>query len=140
MDFFDSDECTWTDMTVLIGGSVVTKIRRVRYKRSQETMHLFAGGKKAIGIQTGNETNEGEIGVLKGALDDMNRAAKIAGGRSILDVPFDVVTTYAPKGSRKLQTDVLVGVRITEYEKGWEQGAMNMDVNMPMKFLDLLES
>ena len=138
VSFFDSKDCEWADMTVLFAGSPLTKIRGVRYKAMKDKELMHAAGDEPISIQHGNRTYEGQIKVLKGAVDDMNRAAIAAGGEDILDIQFDIVITYAAKGIRGLQTDTLVGVEIKEFEKGWDQGAKNMDVNLPIVFMKLV--
>ena len=125
-------------MTVMSAGSPLTKIRGLKYKASKEKQLLHAAGDEPISIQSGNRTYEGEIKVLKGAIDDMNRAAISAGGEDILDVQFDIVITYKPKGTRPLQTDTLVSVEVKDFEKGWEQGAKNMDVTLPVLFMKLI--
>jgi hypothetical protein len=136
--FFDSKDCEWADMTVMIAGATITKIRGVKYKAHKDKQLLHAAGDEPISIQAGNRTYEGQIKVLKGALDDMNRAAIAAGGDDVLDLQFDVVVTYKAKGTRALQTDTLIGVEIKEFEKGWEQGAKSMDVTLPIVFMKLI--
>jgi len=135
--FFDSKDCEWADMTVIFAGSPLTKIRGVKYKAAKEKQLLHAAGDEPISIQSGNRTYEGQIKVLKGAIDDMNRAAIAAGGDDILDMQFDIIITYKPKGTRPLQTDTLMNVEVKDCEKGWEQGAKNMDVTLPIVFLKL---
>jgi hypothetical protein len=136
--FFDSKDCEWADMTVMFAGSPLTKIRAVKYKAAKEKQLLHAAGDEPISIQHGNRTYEGQIKVLKGAIDDMNAAAIEAGGDDILDMQFDIVITYKPRGTRQLQTDTLAGVEVKEFEKGWEQGAKNMDVVLPIVFMKLI--
>ena len=136
--FFDSKDCEWADMTVMIAGATLTKIRGIRYKASQEKKLLYAAGSEPISIQSGNRSYEGEIKVLKGALDDMNRAALAAGGDDILDLQFDIVVTYKAKGTRALQTDTLVNVEVSNFEKGWDQGAQSMEVSLPIVFMKLI--
>jgi hypothetical protein len=46
--------------------------------------------------------------------------------------------TYKAKGTRALQTDVLAGAEIKEFEKGWEQGATSMEITLPIVFLKLI--
>ncbi len=135
--FFDSKECEWADMSFFIGGAPVAKIQSVRYKRTKEKKALHGAGNKAISIQSGNETIEGSVGLLKGALDDLNAAAQAAGGESVLDVSVDAVITYKPAPGRPLKTDTIVGLEFTEYEKSWEQGADHMMINTPFVALDL---
>ena len=136
--FFDSKDCEWADMTVLFAGTPLTKIRGLKYKASKEKQLLHAAGDEPISIQSGNRTYDGSIKVLKGALDDINRAAIAAGGDDVLDIQFDIIITYKAQGTRLLQTDTLKGVEITNFEKGWEQGAKNMDITLPIIFLKLI--
>lgn len=136
--FFDSKECEWADMTVMFAGSPLTKIRGLKYKAAKEKELLHAAGDEPISIQSGKRTYEGEIKVLKGALDDMNVAALSAKGTDILDMQFDIIVTYKAQGTRTLQSDTLVGVQVKQFEKGWEQGAKNMDVTLPIIFMRLI--
>lgn len=136
--FFDSKDCEWADMTVMIAGATLTKIRGLKYKSEKEKKLLHAAGDEPISVQSGKRTYEGELTLLKGAVDDMNRAAVTAGGSDILDLQFDVVITYKAKGTRALQTDTLVGVEVTGFEKGWSQGETYMDVTLPIIFMKLI--
>ena len=138
ISFFDSKDCEWADMTVMFAGAPLTKIRGIKYKAAKEKQLLHAAGDEPISIQSGNRTYEGQIKVLKGAIDDMNRAAISAGGDDILDMQFDIVITYKAKGTRALQTDTLVSVEVKDFEKGWDQGAKNMDVTLPIVFMKLI--
>src|ERR1700744_4271064 len=98
--FFDSKDCEWDDMSVLFAGATLTRIRGVKYKAAKDKQLLHGAGDEPISIQSGNRTYEGQIKVLKGAIDDMNRAAQTAGGEDILDLQFDIVITYQAKGTR----------------------------------------
>ncbi len=135
--FFDTKEYEWADISVLIAGASVTKLLGVKYKRTQAKTALKGAGRKTIGIQSGNEDITGSIILYGGAVDDMNKAAVAAGGSSILDVATDIVITYKPAPGRPLQTDTLIGVEFTEYEKGMDQGADHMPVTMPFLAVDL---
>jgi len=137
LSFFSSKECEWADMQVLFSGAPLVKIRGLQYKMMQDKAPLHAQGNKPYSIQKGNKSFEGEIKVLKGALDDMNRAAIAAGGDGALDMEFDLVVTYLPKGGRQIQIDTLQNVQIKEFQKGWDQGAKEMECTLPILFLDL---
>ena len=67
----------------------------------------------------------------------MNAAALGSGGNDILDMEFDIVVTYKPQGARLLQVDTLVSVQVKDFEKGWDQGAKNMEVTLPIVFMRL---
>jgi hypothetical protein len=137
VNFFDSQECEWADMSISIAGAPLTKIRGLKYKAAQSKEALYAAGEEPISIQAGNRTYSGEIKVLKGALDDMNRAAITALGKDILDLEFDIVVVYAAKGVRTLQTDTLIRCQVTEFQKGWDQSAKMMEITLPIVFLGL---
>lgn len=137
MDFFDSKECEWVDMDIMFAGAHLTKIRGLRYKAIKDKELLYAEGDEPISIQSGNRSYEGEIKVLKGAIDDMNKAAIAAGGRDILDLEFDIIVNYKPRLNRALQQDILVAAQVKEFEKGWDQGAKEMEVALPIVFLRL---
>ncbi len=130
-------EAEWLDMRVYFAGSRLAKIRGIMYKAAQDKELLYAEGNKPISTQFGNISYEGQIKLTKGAFDDIMRQA-IASGGDILDFTFDVVITYRAKGSRPLQTDTVVNATIKEYEKGWEQGAKNMDITLPIIFEELI--
>ena len=140
ISFFDSKECEWADMTLSVSGAPVTKVRGVKYGVKTEKKHLFAAGDDPVSIQSGNREPSGTIKVLKSAIDAINAAAVTAGGRDITDLVFDVVIFYKPKGARPPQTDTLVGCEVSNFDKGWDQGATEMEVELPFLFLDLISA
>lgn len=137
VNFFDSEECAWSDMVVQIGGAPITKIRGIQYGVDSDDEELFAAGDEAISIQSGNIKKEGSMKILKGALDDLQAAAILAGGRFVTDIKFDVVITYLPAIGRDPVIDVLAGVKINKMPRGWNQGDKFMDCELPFKFLRL---
>jgi hypothetical protein len=138
--FFDTRECEWSDQEVFIDGVRVTKIQGIKFKPTQEKEFLHAAGNEPIGIQRGNKTYTGDITLLKGALDDINRAVRAAGGNDILDAEFVVVVNYKAKGNRALQTNTLIGMQVSEYEHGMEQNAKSKPITLPMMFLKLIST
>lgn len=137
MFFFDSKECEWVDMTVLIGGVSSGKLEGIRYKASKAKTALHGSGDQPLSIQGGNRTYDGSLKVLVGALRSMNAAAIVAGGQDLLDVAVDIVVTYKATLDRPLEVDTCVGVEFTEFEIGWDQGADHMEVTLPFMFLRL---
>ncbi len=135
--FFNSKECEWVDLELFVDGFRVAKFLGVKYKKAQEKEFLYAAGSEPIGIQKGNKAYTGEARFLKGALDDMNRAARVAGADDITDISYTLVINYKARGNRAIQTDTLVGVEFEEYEKGMEQNAKSMEITLPFKFLGL---
>lgn len=137
MDLFDSKECEWNDLQIYIDGAKVGKATGLKYKKSRETEALYAAGDEPLTIQRGNKTYTGTLNILKGTLDDMNDAAKAAGGEDLYDVDWLIVASYRAKGTRKLQVDTLLGVVFEDFERGMMQNDKKMDVALPFKYLRL---
>lgn len=136
--FFNSKDCSWTDMEVFISGKRIAKITGIKYKKSQAKEALYAAGDEPHSIQRGEKSYTGELKVLKSALDQMNAAAILAGYDDIMDVEdLQIVVSYKASVNRALTTDTLIGVDITEYEQGWETKAKEMEVTLPFVFLRL---
>ena len=130
---FNSRQYEWADITVFAGNRDVTGIRAVKYTTKQEKELLHAKGNKAISIQKGNITNEGELGLLQSELE----ALEVAGGGSILNLELTVVVNYGnPSKGDMIKTDVLVGVQFTEDPRDLKQGDKFMDVTIPFIFLE----
>lgn len=136
--FFDTKECEWSDLDIYLNGVKVVKARALKYKKTKEMEHLHAAGSDPFGIQKGNSAPSGEFRVLRGALRDMNRAARLAGGEDITDVTWTFVANYKQKGNRLVEADTLTGVEFGEYEQGMEQGAKYSEVTLPFLFLKLI--
>lgn len=139
-NFFDSKDCEWRDLAIVVGGSQLGKIRGVKYGVKTQKSHLHAEGDAPISIQSGNREPQGSIKVLKGALDAMNAAAVAAGGRDITDLVFDIVIVWKAAGTRGLKTDTLVGCQVSDFESAIDQGGDKVEIELPFLFLELLSA
>ena len=135
MDFNNSGEIAWKDLTVFVAGSRCTKIRGLRFRASQELEHLFAEGDEPVSIQSGNRIYEGELKVLVGALDKIESAIQLLGGRDGLDGEFDVVGSYQPAIGRPLKTVTIVGIKLEGIEEALNQNDKFMEVSLTFKCL-----
>lgn len=135
INFDSTKEVEWADISVMYGGAEIAKLTGIMYTARKEKTLLHAQGSDPISVQSGNRTYEGTLKVLKGAVDTMNAAAVAAGGNDLLDLATDVVVTYLPAGARAPQIDTLVGVEISEYQKGMEQGATSMPISLPFVYV-----
>lgn len=133
--FFDTKECEWADMITYISGSRLIKIRGIRFSIKQEKEAIYGEGDEPLAIQNGNRAYDGEIKLLVGALNDMDDAAVLAGGRDALDLEFDVQVVFRARSNRKLRIFNLIGVQITELTRNWDQNAKMMEVTLPIVFL-----
>lgn len=137
MDLFDTKECEWSDLTLFLNGVKAGKFTGNKYKKDRETEFLYAQGNEPISIQEGNKAYTGTLTCLKGLVDDMNSAAKAAGGEDLYDVEWMIVNTYRAKGNRLIQTDTQTGVKFESMERGMVQNDKSMPIPLPYKYLRL---
>lgn len=131
---FDSREYEWADITIILGGRDLRKIRGIKYKESLEKELLYAKGRKPIAVQRGNIAYEGELTMLQSEYE----AIKKAGGGSVLTLSLDATVTYGnPTEGNAIQTDKLFGIQFTEAEKDWAQGDKFKEIKLPIVFLAL---
>lgn len=135
--YFDTKECEWSDQDILVNGVKVAKARGVKIKKSQEKEELYASGDKPISIQRGNKKYGITLTLLKGAVEDMNRAAIAAGGEDINDVEVVIVVNFRARGNRLLQTYTCISVQFTEFEIGLMQNDKFQEVSLPCLALDV---
>lgn len=105
--------------------------REILFKAGKEA--LYAKGNKPQGVQRGNKSYEGSIGLLQSEYEALSQAC----GGDILDASFDLVVSYgnATKGD-VIVTDILVGAEFTEDNTEWKQGDKFQEKELPFIFVD----
>jgi len=132
-------EYEWADISMVIGGVPIAGFREVKYKRQREKEAMFAKGRKAHSIQSGNESVTGSIKFTQSQLE----ALEVATGGNVLTAKVDIVVSYGAEAtvtsvaSTAISTDIIIGAEFTEYEKGMAQGAKFMEIDMPFLALDI---
>lgn len=132
-------EYEYADISIIIGGVPIVGFREVKYKREREKEAMFAKGRKAHSIQSGNDIITGSIKFTQSQME----ALELATGGNILDAKVDIVVSYGAElnatsvASAVISTDVIVGAEFTEYEKGMAQGDKFMEIDMPFLALDI---
>jgi len=132
-------EYEWADISLIIGGVSIVGFRAVSYNRSREKEAMFAKGRKAHSIQSGNETVTGSITFTQSQLE----ALELATGGNILTAKVDIVVSYGAElnvtsvVSAAISTDIIVGAEFTEYKKEMAQNDKFMEIAMPFLALDI---
>lgn len=125
---FDSRQYEWADLSLVLGGRDLTGIRGLKYTEKAEKELLFAKGRNAHSIQTGNVSVEGEITVTQSELIALEQA----GGGSILGLNVDAVAGYGnPSAGTPLVSDRIIGISFTESPKEFKQGDKFMECTIP---------
>jgi len=131
---FDSRQYQWSDLTLELGGRILTGFRGLKYSSKQEKELLYAKGSKPRSIQRGNISHEGEIKMLQSELETLIAA----GGGSILGLHLDGTAVYGdPANGDTLITDKLLGIEFDEEPKELNQGDKNMEVTIKFICLDI---
>lgn len=128
MSLFNSRQYEWADLSLILGGRDITGFRGVKYTEKIEREPIFAKGRNAHSIQSGNVSVEGEITMLQSELEALTGSSN--GG--ILSLSVDALIAYGnPSLGDDMTTDRLIGIRFTEVPKELKQGDKFMEVTLP---------
>lgn len=127
-------EYEWGDLTLILGGKDLVRFRSIKYTRKVEREAVFAKGNKAVSIQSGNESVEGEIGMLQSEYEKLVKAGK----GSVLSLMMDGLMNYGnPLKGDAMITDRIESLRFTEETKEFNQGDKFAEIKLPFLALDL---
>jgi hypothetical protein len=129
----------WADISLILGGRLVTGARGISYKESQEKELLYGKGNRPMSIQKGNKKYEGSVTLLQSEVETLKELGRsIVGRASILDLNLNAVVCYGdPSKGDVMLTDQLFNIQFTEVEKSMKQGDKNMEVTLPFICTDI---
>lgn len=128
-------EYEWGDLTLILGGRDLTRFRGIKYTGKIEREPLFAKGRTAVSIQTGNEAVEGEIKMLQSEYE----ALVDAGKGTVLSLNLDALVSYGdPFKGDNMTTDRIEGIRFTEATKEFNQGDKFQEITLPFLALKIV--
>lgn len=125
---FNSRQYSYADITLELGGRIVTGARGVKYDSKMEKELVYAKGNEPQHIQRGNISYEGEITILQSELETLRQL----GGGSVLSLRLDATVVYGdPAKGDVIVTDKIRGLEFTEDAKELKQGDKFMEVTLP---------
>jgi hypothetical protein len=125
---FNSREYEWADITLILGGRDVTGIQAVKYAEKMEREPIYAKGRDAHSIQSGNSAVTGEITMLQSEYE----ALVVSGKGSIMSLSLDALVAFGnPLNLDAIVKDRIVGIRFTESSKEIKQGDKFMAITLP---------
>ena len=134
---FDSREFAWADVQVSMMGKLVTKIRSVKYKSSQEKEALYAAGNKPVAVQPGNKSYSGSISLLQSEFIALQNAAGTT--YDVTDLPpFDITVSYLIAGAKTPHIKQIKMCEFTDAEEGMSQNDKFMTIELPFIALDVI--
>lgn len=133
---FNSLEYAWKDIEVVLLGRPLVRITNVQYTTDATKTKIYGRGKKALGIQHGNESVSGSITVGQSELEAMTRAVQaVKPGAKITDFSFDLSVGYIV--TSKIVRDRIVGCSFTSVPKGMAQGDAASEHQLSFEALDV---
>lgn len=134
MPTINGREYEWGDLTLILGGRDMVRFRSIKYTRKVEREAVFAKGSKAVAIQSGNESVEGEIGMLQSEYLKLVQAGK----GSVLSLMLDGLMNYGnPTKGDSMITDRIESLRFTDETVEFNQGDKFAEIKLPFLALDL---
>ena len=131
---FDSREYEWSDVTITVGGTILTKVQGIDYTIGQEKELLYGKGCEPLSVQKGNKSYSGNLDLLQSAIDSLT----VAGGKDgMLGLSVDITVSYGnPSRGDVIRTDMLMGCQFTSEPRSMKQGDKNMQAQTcPFIFL-----
>jgi hypothetical protein len=135
---YSSKQYEWNDISVNVLGRTIKGLRAIKYTIKQDKKVIYGRGNKPLAIQSGNKSFEGEVEMLQSEVDGLVAVAKSKNPNAHLtDINFDIVWSFA--NGNDIQTRVIEGVEVTEYDNSIKQGDIEMPVVLKFIALDVLE-
>ena len=142
---FKSNEYSWKDLSVVMGGRKVTGIIEVEYGVQRKVTDVYASGSKAHSRVKGNKVFTGKIKLLQSEVIALEEAAisKYGRGTDITDLDFDIICLYANRingiidPTARIKTDVLQSCCVTEYNKKLSADDTHMEVELNIMISDI---
>jgi hypothetical protein len=133
---FDSLEYAWKDLEVVLLGRPLVRILEVSYTVEAAKTKIYGRGKKALGIQDGNESVSGSITVGQSELEALVRAVQaVRPDGKITDFSFDLSISYV--SAARIVRDRVVGCKFTSVPKGMSQGDSDSTHQLSFEALDI---
>lgn len=125
---FDTRQYEYADVTLSLGGRIVTGCRGLKYGSKQEKEAVYGKGNEPRHIQRGNVSYEGEITVLQSELESL----RLAGKGSVLSLRLNAEVVYGnPANGDVIIIDKVRGIEFTEDTKEIKQGDKFMEITLP---------
>ena len=118
-------------------GRTFERIINIEYDVEEDKKYIYGRGKKVRGIQGGDEKPTGSLTLGQSEVEAMIREAQTTNPNAKLtDISFDIQVHYL-KGV-DLVKDRIIGAEFTKQPKGMKQGDGDMEIVLPIMFMDVL--
>lgn len=126
----NSREYAWQDVTVIVGGKVLTGVQSVSFTESQTKEALYGKGNLPISIQPGRIEYSGELQVTQSELETMCNA----GDGSLLNLNVDIQVSFGNPPDA-IKAFMLQGCQFTEEKRELSNSSTAMEISLPFLFV-----
>lgn len=120
---------SWSQIEVTVGKTTVRGIKKIAYSETEEMQNNMGQGKFPVSRGTGNVTYEGSMTLHMVEVRALQRESST--GR-IQDLEVDVTVAFIPKNGTGIIRDKLEKVKIMANSRDISQGAMEIEVELPL--------
>ena len=131
----NSEEFAWKDISINFGGRLVAGATEIKWKLKTTKTRVFASGKKAHTITTGNDEHDGNIKMLGSEVIALEKS--LPKGALLTHGKYQVTVALAANPGDKAVVYQITDMHITEYEMGMAQNDGKMEINLPFMALDI---
>lgn len=128
-------EYAWGEIIVSIMGRPIAGVTAIEYKTKMAKEARYGAGRQAKSIQHGKRENDGSITLMQSEVIALNRAAKEAGYKDLLDIEPNIAITYLKDGI--ITNDRIVCASFTEIPSGMKEGDLQSEHSIPFIALDV---
>ena len=126
---FDTKEYTFADVTIMVGGQLLTRATGVEYKITQTKTEIYGKSNTPVAIQRGQLKTSGTLNLLQSELETLTA---LSPGHNLLNLHLDAVVAYGnPENGDIIKTDVIHGIEFTEVGKNLKNSDSSMNVDLP---------
>lgn len=137
MDFplINGHRFSWASANFDFDGGEVIHIKELSYTHTLEPGEVRGTGSQKAGTTRGEYNAEGSVTLTREGWDELR--ARL--GNGYMEKRFRIIASYSEEGL-DVQTDQLVGCRITSVENSPSQGTDGLEVSLELNITYILEN
>lgn len=129
-------EYAWGDIIISLMGRPIAGVTGIDYKTKKAKEARFGAGRNAKSIQHGKREIEGTLTLMQSEIIALNRAAKDAGFKDLLDIEPNITVTYLSEAG-VITNDQIVCASFSEIPSGMKEGDLQSEHALPFIALDV---
>lgn len=131
-------EHSWASIMLTIAGVPVVGVTAIEYGDEQEMENIYGVGVEPVARGYGNIKAEGNITLLRSAIEGLRAASPT--GRLQDIAPFPIIVSWIPVNGQKMKNDVLKNCQFMEDKVAMKQGDTKNEQTLNLIISHILRS